>query len=190
MIVGITGKAGSGKDTAADYLVQRHGFVKLSFATPIKAALNVMFGWTDEHWLNRNWKEQIVPELGKSPRQLAQTLGTEWGRILVKEDLWPALTMLEAAKHKNVVIADVRFDNEASAIHAAGGAIVGLLRVTDVASHVSESPINPQYVNVYINNCGSINALHMGIASVINELHMDIVVAINELSGGTAWQSE
>ena len=36
-IIGITGRARSGKDTLAEFLVSDHGFVKLSFAAPIRA---------------------------------------------------------------------------------------------------------------------------------------------------------
>lgn len=36
MLIAISGRAGSGKDTAADFLVKNHGFVKVAFADPIK----------------------------------------------------------------------------------------------------------------------------------------------------------
>ena len=36
-IIGITGRARSGKDTLAEFPVSDHGFVKLSFAAPIRA---------------------------------------------------------------------------------------------------------------------------------------------------------
>lgn len=41
MIIGITGVAGSGKDTAADYLVSKYGFTKVSFAAILKNMLSV-----------------------------------------------------------------------------------------------------------------------------------------------------
>lgn len=36
MILGIAGRKGSGKDTVGDYLVARHGFVRVAFADPVK----------------------------------------------------------------------------------------------------------------------------------------------------------
>jgi len=35
-IIAISGLAGSGKDTAADFLVKNHGFCKISFADEMK----------------------------------------------------------------------------------------------------------------------------------------------------------
>ncbi len=47
-IIGITGQAGSGKDTVADHLVQRHGYVKIALADPIKRLGREVFGFTDD----------------------------------------------------------------------------------------------------------------------------------------------
>jgi hypothetical protein len=46
MIIGISGLAGSGKDTAADFLVQNHGFTKTHFAAPIKEYCGIVFQFT------------------------------------------------------------------------------------------------------------------------------------------------
>ena len=46
-IVGITGQAGSGKDTVADHLVAEHGYVKVALADPIKRFGREVFGFTD-----------------------------------------------------------------------------------------------------------------------------------------------
>lgn len=51
-IVALSGWKGSGKDTAADYLVSRLGFLKLSFAAKLKdmvaAAYNIPREWLDQ----------------------------------------------------------------------------------------------------------------------------------------------
>lgn len=48
MIIGICGRAGSGKDTAADFLVKEHGFVKVALADPLKRIAREVFDFTDE----------------------------------------------------------------------------------------------------------------------------------------------
>lgn len=48
MIIGISGLAGSGKDTAADFLVKNHGFVRIGLADPLKRICKEVFDFTDE----------------------------------------------------------------------------------------------------------------------------------------------
>ena len=48
MIIGICGFIGSGKDTAADYLVNSHGFRRESFANSLKDAVAAVFNWDRE----------------------------------------------------------------------------------------------------------------------------------------------
>jgi len=48
MIIGITGLAGSGKDTLADILVRQNGYVKVSLADPIKRICKEVFDFSDE----------------------------------------------------------------------------------------------------------------------------------------------
>lgn len=47
-IIAVCGLAGSGKDTACDHLVAKHGFRKTSFAAPLKQMVKTAFGFTDE----------------------------------------------------------------------------------------------------------------------------------------------
>ena len=91
-LIALTGLAGSGKTTAADYLVKAHGFACISFAGPIKSMLRTL-GLTAlediEEVFEGEGKEKPNRLLcGKSPRFAMQTLGTEWGRDLIGPDLW------------------------------------------------------------------------------------------------------
>ncbi len=50
-ILGISGQAGSGKDTASDYFVEHYGFVKMSLADPIKRLSANVFAFSyDQLW--------------------------------------------------------------------------------------------------------------------------------------------
>lgn len=161
-LIGITGLAGAGKDTIADYFVAK-GYVRYSLADAIKHGLNAMFGWTMEHWADREWKETVIPKYNRSPRQMAQTLGTDWGRKHVDEDLWLILARdYIAASAKPVVIPDVRFDNEARFIHQLGGELIRVVRegVAPVAVHASESGVATCFIDWQFNNRGTIEELH------------------------------
>ena len=51
-IVSICGFQGSGKDTIANYLIEKHGFIKISFAGAIKDIASIMFGWVSQQLIN------------------------------------------------------------------------------------------------------------------------------------------
>lgn len=119
MIIGITGPAGSGKSTMANYLVMRHEFTRLSLADPIKQMVYYMLqsrGCEDpDRWVYGDLKEIHCDYLcGKTPRHAMQTLGTEWGRECIGQNLWTQIMLHRIEKtHGNVVIDDVRFEDEA-----------------------------------------------------------------------------
>tara|TARA_R110002072_G_scaffold151470_2_gene300802 strand:- start:13884 stop:14405 length:522 start_codon:yes stop_codon:yes gene_type:complete len=171
MLVGITGKSGVGKDTAADALVRNHGYVKYSLAEPLKAALNAMFGWSPDLWNDRGWKEGTIPSIGASPRRLAQTLGTEWGRSIINPDLWIGIAAKKFQKvgSYKMVIPDVRFDNEAEWIIQEGGIVIDLTRpgTAAVEAHSSEDGLTADLITHSVENSGSINLLHAHMADVV-----------------------
>ena len=140
MIIGFVGFIGSGKDTAADYLVNFHEFRRDSFANTLKDAVSAVFGW-DRVLLEgrtkeaREWREQQddwwTNRLDRviTPRWILQYWGTEVCRQGFHDDIW--IASLENKMRKtgdNIVISDVRFPNEIKAIHNAGGIVVRVVR--------------------------------------------------------------
>lgn len=144
MIIGFVGFIGSGKDTAADYLVNFHGFRRDSFANTLKDAVAAVFGW-DRVLLEgrtkeaREWREQVDPwwaeRLGMpnlTPRWILQYWGTEVCRRGFHDDIWIASLENKLRTSKDdIVISDVRFPNEIKAIHNAGGLVVRVRRGDD-----------------------------------------------------------
>jgi hypothetical protein len=144
MIVGFVGFIGSGKDTAADYLVNFHGYRRDSFANTLKDAVAYVFGW-DRVLLEgrtaeaREWREQVDPWWAQrlnmpklTPRWVLQYWGTDVLRKGFHDDIW--IASLENKMRKtgdNIVISDVRFPNEIKAIHTAGGIVVRIKRGDD-----------------------------------------------------------
>lgn len=141
MIIGICGFIGSGKDTAANYLVGWHGFRRDSFAGALKDAVATVFGW-DRELLEgltpeaRQWREQVDPWWSKrlnmpnlTPRWVLQYWGTEVCRQGFHDDIWiAALENRLRQRTGHTVISDVRFPNEVTAIRNAGGGIVWIQR--------------------------------------------------------------
>ena len=155
MIVGFVGFIGSGKDTAADYLVNFHGFRRDSFANTLKDAVANVFGW-DRTLLEgrtaeaREWREQVdewwaqrlnMPKL--TPRWVLQYWGTEVCRKSFHDDIWIASVENKMRKTgDNIVISDVRFPNEIESIHNAGGIVVRIKRGDDPEWYDAAASVN------------------------------------------------
>lgn len=172
ILIGLTGRAGAGKDTAADYLCDRYGFMRASFAQPLKTMLEALFepmGIDHAHLYEPPMKNLPIPALGGlSARYAMQTLGTEWGRRLMGEDFW--VSCLDAQlylagdhrvpAHDRLVVTDVRFPNEARWIARCGGKLIRLQReqaglaAWPLAAHESEKRIDELRVDLEIHNHG------------------------------------
>ena len=175
-IIGITGKAGAGKDTFAEYL--RTAFNKRSIdtviawhATPIKKMLDALYEYIGEEsdWDDRAWKE-LAEIMGITPRTAAQTLGTEWGREIFGPDIWSKIFLRVAKNAKRfwgrdvVICPDVRFDNECRNIDLVGGVIVKIHRGEQDANfrggdHSSEAGVSSGYITYHVENEASLEEL-------------------------------
>lgn len=145
MIIGLTGKKGSGKDTVGSYLVEQHGFVRVSFAEPLKSSVAALFDLPVkqiEKWKN---DPHAVVALGLKVedgwilgdemafRAFLQRYGTEAHREQFGDDFWVeqgkrAIRDAKSLGAAGIVVTDVRFDNEADAIRSMGGSIVRVFR--------------------------------------------------------------
>lgn len=135
MIIGVSGLIGGGKGTVADYLVEKHGFQKISFADTLKDVTAVLFDWEREllegdTTESRHYRDMIDPYWSAkledpdfTPRKALQLMGTEAGRQVFGEGLWVACTEKRLLANKDVdwVIPDARFMNELKSIRGLGG---------------------------------------------------------------------
>jgi hypothetical protein len=153
-LIGLVGRKGSGKDTAAEGLLAQ-GWVRLAFATPLREVVKTLFLLSDADCDDRAHKEQPGP-MGVSYRRGMQAVGTELIRDQLatvlpevgEEGFWiqhmrRQIGMARERKER-VVITDVRFPDEAEAILALGGKLILVmrpgLRTTD--SHSSETGVD------------------------------------------------
>ena len=177
MLIGLCGPAGAGKNTVAEFLTDSGGRtpLQMAFADPLYECISTITGLPVARLKGRDVKETVIPWLGKSPRQMLQTLGTEWGRGTIHPEIWIRITMERAkpelAAGRVVVITDVRFDNEAQAVIDAGGEVWRVVRrgwrclADDAAAHQSEAGVSDHLIARTIDNSGSLDDLRVELAA-------------------------
>lgn len=171
LVVGIAGLPHSGKDTVAQFILAKFGGYRYAFADPIVRMLNAGFqtDFRSEEWVAN--KERPIPMAGnKSPRELRQLLGTEWGRNMVDKDLW--ITLAKAERIRNgpgMVIPDVRFPNEATFIRERGV----LIHVEGphgfvTHAHSSDTPLARLTDDLVIVNDGTLSDLQQKVEALFD----------------------
>lgn len=182
MLIAFTGLKRSGKDTAAQILLDKCRWLEqVRFADPLKNMLRTLMrarGATREEieeYIEGDLKEEPNPFLsGNTSRWAMQSLGTEWGRNLLHDDFWiHAAQDRLAVLHKqglSAVFTDVRFPNEVDFVKRNNGILIKVKRpgFEVPASHESELYIKEIQANVEIVNNGTIDQLA---EALMRELH-------------------
>ena len=181
MIIGLSGYARSGKDTAADHLVSKYGFTRYSFAAPMKEAMYRLNPIVSSDAIgNFRYKDLVdVYGLDKAKdshpeiRRLLQVFGTEVGRDMFGQNFWVDLA-LNNAKENLVVISDVRFKNEADGIKAAGGQVwrINRLGIGPVTDHASEIDLDDYEFDHIVSNDLSVSHLNNVIDVILKGINV------------------
>lgn len=140
MIVGFSGRAGSGKTRASKWLIERYpAYRRVAFASTLKAMMLQIPGIGEAEVFGDRKEASCAALGGATPRHAMQTLGTEWARG-IDPDLWIRAWWERARLHDHVVADDVRFANEAEFIRSKGGVVIRLGVFGEVRrhDHVSE----------------------------------------------------
>ena len=192
IVVGLTGLAGAGKDTAADHMVANYGFTKMAMAGPLKrvlGAMNPIIGMdvmNPGRYIHLNDAIAKYGELGVKKvypeyRRLAQTLGTE-GIRAEDPNFWvKCFTTKLHQMHvdSRIVVTDVRFANESLNlrtlnpdfyttelwhIHGRGG------EQGAAAGHASESQAGNLLEHLTVNNTQDVPYLNAQIDELVKSL--------------------
>ncbi|MFE3578164.1 deoxynucleotide monophosphate kinase family protein [Streptomyces vinaceus] len=177
-LIGLSGLAQSGKDTAAGFLVDQ-GWTRRAFADPLKDmlyALDPLVPSQHGTWPVRlrttidalGWDRAKVeiPEV----RALLQRVGTDAGRAILGQNVWVEQMFRKRDTWGPTVITDVRFPNEAEAVKRHGGLVVQIVRPSQAlihgSTHLSEHALRGFEFDATILNSGSLEGLGASIRSL------------------------
>lgn len=157
-IIAFTGAKTVGKSTIAKALSQALQDASiLSFATPLR---EMLWSMGVQYEYLHNHKEDEIPSLGKSARELLCSLGTDWGRNMVDENIWvwAMSRQVEGCLKEYIIIDDCRFQNEAEWIKSKNGLIFKLEResIEYQNDHVTEIPLSDNLIDEVL-DCDSID---------------------------------
>lgn len=127
----IVGKMQSGKTTAANYICQKYGYIRVALADPIKEIVTHIDSMSSKniinkfirrfYYLNDDQEEVLIRILDATrripiefpkPRKRLQFLGTDGIRNTIDSEFWLKVFANKFHNYCNVVIDDCRFLNE------------------------------------------------------------------------------
>lgn len=127
MIIALSGKANSGKDTFAGYLSYYIPSLQgKSFAGKLKQIAQILTGWVDQY--SREGKAHYLDGWEMTVGTLQQKLGTEAVRLGIRDDAWILALFADYTSNQDWCITDCRFPNEAEAVRKRGGILVRINR--------------------------------------------------------------
>lgn len=148
-LLGFAGKAHSGKDFSADHIIQEYPnlkIAKVAFADAVRDMVRPIFDVDDIY--RRGSKEDPIDGFGVSLREILQSLGTDWGRHMISEDIWVKILDKRVAEryadYDVVIVSDIRFDNERDYVINGGGKVIRIVdpeekrEVSKFSEHMSE----------------------------------------------------
>lgn len=166
MIIGISGKIGSGKDATAQIikgLLPHMGWEVKKFAAKLKQTVSLLTGIPVKDLEKPEVKNALIgPEWGDlTYRRLLQLLGEKVRGV--HEDAWVNALFSDYAVAKCWLITDLRYPNELEAIKARGGITIRLTRQVEVdpvvAAHPSETALDNANFTYTLHNTGTLDDL-------------------------------
>lgn len=193
MIIGISGKAGAGKDTAAKMLEVLYANPNISyedfanrryknfadiqivhFADTLKETAQVLFRIGEWETNTQEGKKTTINWIGKTVRELLQGIG-QGLRDAIDFDIWVKILFANTEGWSNYIIADVRYPNEIKAIKERNGILLRIDREgAGAGNHSSETALDDyKEWDVHIENNDSIEDLFEAMRIFIKNYPID-----------------
>tara|TARA_B100000900_G_scaffold187981_1_gene159292 strand:+ start:125 stop:724 length:600 start_codon:yes stop_codon:yes gene_type:complete len=181
-IIALCGYKGSGKDTVANYLVDKYNYKHYKISDKLKEIIKILFDLSDNDLEQK--KEEVNDKWNTTPRRLMQFIGTDMFQYKLQEllpninrDFWIKSLFTEDLMNKinnenyKIVISDLRFLHEyeiISNLYVSYSILkVKNNRIEQNDTHISENEFNEININGIIQNDSNLETLYNNIDNII-----------------------
>jgi hypothetical protein len=151
-IIALSGKIGSGKDTAAEYIIQccledKETVKHLKFTDAIKKVTAIMTSTSQADQYTLEGKGKLILSLGITIGDFQEKIGTV-AQEHINPNIWVDAVMKQMTDEYCVyVISDCHFKNEARQIQELGGIVIRLNRSEHLIDPKLMAGRNPNHVS-------------------------------------------
>lgn len=187
-IIALCGYKGSGKDTIANYLVEKYNYKHYKISDKLKEIIKILFDLSDNDLEEK--KEKVNDKWNTTPRRLMQFIGTDMFQYKLQEllpninrDFWIKSLFTKDLMNKinnenyKIVISDLRFLHEyeiISNLYVSYSILkVKNNRIEQNDNHISENEFNQININGIINNNSNLETLYNNINNIISIIKND-----------------
>ena len=187
-IIALCGYKGSGKDTIANYLVEKYNYKHYKISDKLKEIIKILFDLSDNDLEQK--KEEVNDKWNTTPRRLMQFIGTDMFQYKLQEllpninrDFWIKSLFTKDLMNKinnenyKIVISDLRFLHEyeiISNLYVSYSILkVKNNRIEQNDNHISENEFNQININGIINNNSNLETLYNNINNIISIIKND-----------------
>ncbi len=133
--IALVGKQGAGKSSVAQALIAQHGFLRMSWAEPVRQIFEMAYGQIVDYAAMKAQLYEVTLFNGttalRSGRELLQRIGTDAMRDQVDQNFWIKAGVSRIWRDQ-MVNDDTRFVNEATALRQRGWIIVRVVASEDI----------------------------------------------------------
>lgn len=132
--VGLSGFAGAGKSTAAEFLAFDYDYKTIDPAEPFKNMLRALLREYQmppeqiERYVVGDLKNARIDVIGRTSRELRISLGTGWGQKLVHPTIWTDIWLAKACTRQRPMAESLRYRSEEKALRMLGGVLIEIRR--------------------------------------------------------------